>query len=205
METSQAIRTRRSIRAYKKKKLPDEVLYTILESARWAPSAGNLQPWRIIVVESQPVKEMLADASDEQGFIAKAPVVLVVCSDTTACKKEYEGLGEKFCTQSTATAIQNILVTAHSLGVGAAWVGSFAEAKIRKELKIPDSVTIDAIIPLGYPDEKPIRKSTVEMADYVYFEKYGASGRGESIFPINEQVQKIKKGLKEFAGKLKNK
>lgn len=205
MDTLQAIRTRRSIKTYKKRKIPDEVLYTIIESARWAPSAGNLQPWRIIVVESKDQKSLLADAADEQDFIATAPIVLVICSDFSAFEKEYGDLAEKFCTQSTAAAIENILVTANSLGVGSTWVGSFAEAKIRKELKIPDSIVIEAIIPLGYADERPARKSTTEMSDFTYFEKYDNQGRGGDIFPITEQVKKIKSKLKEYANKLKGK
>jgi len=205
MDALQAIRTRRSIRAYKKKKIPDEVLYTIIESARWAPSAGNLQPWRIIVVEGQEKKNILADAADEQDFISKAPVVLVICSDPSGFEKEYGDSAGKFCTQSTATAIENILVAANSLGVGSAWIGSFAEAKIRKELQIPDSVAIEALIPLGYADERPARKSAIEMSDFTYFETYGEQGRGSSMFPISEQIGKIKKGLREFAGKLKKK
>ena len=205
MDALQAIRSRRSIRAYKKKKIPDEVLYTILESARWAPSAGDLQPWRVIVVESEEKKKLLAQEADGQDFIARAPVVLVVCSIKDTFEKEYGELGEKFCTQSAAAAIENILVTANNLGVGASWVGTFADAKIRAELKIPDSAAIDAIVPLGYPDEMPKRKSTLELGDYVYFEEWEEAGKGREIFPISEQIGKIKKGLKEFAGKLKKK
>ncbi len=205
MDALQAIRSRRSIRAYKSKKLPNEILYTILESARWAPSAGNIQPWRIIVIEDAGKKEMLAEAADEQGFISQAPVVLVVCSETDGCKAEYKELGEKFCVQSTAAAIENILIAANSLGAGAAWIGTFAEAKIRAELKIPDTATIDAIIPLGLANETPKRKSTLEMSDYVNFEEWGEAGRSEDIFPISEQIGKIKGRLKEYAAKIKKK
>ncbi len=204
MEVLQAIRTRRSIRKFKSKKIPDAVLYTILESARWAPSAGNLQPWRIIVVEDREKKELLASESD-QDFVAKAPVVFVVCSDPSVCETEYDELGGKFCVQGVAAAIQNILITAHSFGLGAVWVGTFVEPKIRKALQIPDGTNIDAVIPIGFPDETPKRKATLEMSDYVNFEKFGEHGRSEDMFPITEQVKKIKGKLKEYASKLKGK
>ena len=205
MDALEAIRTRRSVRKFKSRAIPDSALYTILESARWAPSANNLQPWQVIVVEDEGTKKLIAEESLEQDFIADAPIVLVICSRPGPCEKEFEELGEKFCTQSVAAAVQNILITANSLGLGACWIGSFAEAKLRKELKLPEGISVDAIIPIGWPAEKTRPAGKRELADFVFFEKYGNSGRGSDMFPISEQIGKIKKGLKEFAHRLKNK
>ncbi len=203
MDVLEAIRTRRSVRKFKSKAIPDSVLYTILESARWAPSANNLQPWQIIVVEDERTKKIIAEESLEQDFIADAPVVLVVCSRPGPCEKEFEELGEKFCTQSVAAAAQNILITANSLGLGACWIGSFAEAKLRKELKLPEGISVDAVIPIGFAGEKTRPAGKRELADFVFFGKYGESGRGNDMFPISEQIGKIKKGLADFSRKLR--
>lgn len=152
----EVIKKRRSVRAFKKEAIPDEVLLQILEAARWAPSAGNLQPWHFVVVKNNDVKRLLAIAALNQMFIAEAPVVIVVCTIPTVSASRYGVRGEKlYCIQDTAAATQNMLLAAASLGVGSCWVGAFDEDRVRTLLKLPNYVRPVAIVPMGYPAKIP--------------------------------------------------
>jgi nitroreductase len=81
MELSEAIKGRRSIRAFKKQNVPEEIVEKLINAASWAPSAGNIQPWEFVIVRKPAVKKKLAQAALNQTFIEEAPVVIVVCAD----------------------------------------------------------------------------------------------------------------------------
>ena len=81
MDVFEAIRTRRSIRAFTEEEVSEETIEKILDAARWAPSAGNIQPWIFVVVKRMEIKRRLAEAALNQFFIEEAPVVIVVCAD----------------------------------------------------------------------------------------------------------------------------
>jgi nitroreductase len=173
MELFEAIKTRRSVRSFKRKKIPDEVLTKILEAAIWAPSSGNLQNWEFIVVKNKDTKEKIAEIAYNQDFIAEADVVLVVCSNQNKMWR-YGERGEKlYSIQNVAAAIQNILLTAHSFGIGSCWIGAFDERELASSLDLPDHVKPHAIIPLGYANEKPRIPSRVGLEEVTFSEKYG--------------------------------
>jgi len=156
LDVFEAIKTRRSIRTFTNQEVSEIEIKKILDAARWAPSAGNVQPWIFVVVRNKEIKRKLAEAALNQFFIEEAPVVIVVCADRERSGMSYGSRGaDLYCIQDTAAAAQNILLAAHALGLGACWVGAFNEEEVRLILKAPREVRPVAIIPIGCPAEKP--------------------------------------------------
>ena len=153
MELLEAIKGRRSTRAFKKQTIPDNAIETLIEAARCAPSAGNIQPWEFVIVKNQTVRKKLAEAALNQRHVEEAPVVIVVCADEKRSSMGYGSRGRTlYCLQNTAAATQNILLAAHSLGLGTCWVGAFNEDEVKEVLKAPEGIKPVAMIPLGHPN-----------------------------------------------------
>jgi len=173
LDVFEAIKTRRSIRAFTEEEVSDEEIEKILDAARWAPSAGNIQPWIFVIVRDPKRKRRLSEAALNQLFIEEAPVVIVVCADQERSGRVYGRRGsDLYCIQDTAAAIQNLLLAAHALGLGACWVGAFNEDAVRHVLNIPDGVRPVAIIPMGRPAVKPravFKRSLNEIVRYESF------------------------------------
>jgi len=173
MDVFEAIKGRRSIRAYKETDVPDEIIEKLIEAARWAPSAGNIQPWEFVIVRNPETKRRLAEAALGQTFIEEAPVVIVVCADERRSASGYGARGRTlYCIQDTAAAIQNIHLAAYALGLGTCWVGAFKEEEARKILEIPEGVRPVAIIPVGYPAESPPPRSRRPLKQIIHYEKF---------------------------------
>ncbi|MBD3263017.1 nitroreductase family protein [Candidatus Woesearchaeota archaeon] len=210
MEVFDAIKGRRCVRKFKKKEIPEEVLYNVLEAARWAPSSGNLQNTRLLIIKDKAKKEFIVKEALGQTFIADAPVVLIVCSDTDIIKRHYDERGEKlYAIQNTAAAIQNILLAAYNQGLAGSWIGAFKEVRLRKKFEIPDKIDIHAIIPLGYPVEHPYAPARIPLSDILYFKKWGKIKAAKDLFPLSESGPRIAKHAarkaKKTAKKLKKK
>lgn len=174
MDLLEIIKSRRSIRKFKRDSIPEQDLFKILEAATWAPSAGNLQPWEFIIVRDEDRKKALARAALNQMFIAEAPVVIIVCANIPRTAVYYGERGRSlYCIQDTAAAIQNMLLMAYWLGYGTCWVGAFDEERVRKILKLPPDARPVAIIPLGKPAEKPRPPPRYPLERVVHVEEYG--------------------------------
>lgn len=173
MEILKVIKGRRSIRVFQSREIPSETVDELIDAARWAPSAGNIQPWEFIIVRKPETKKMLAEAALEQTFIEEAPVVIVVCANENRSSQGYGVRGKTlYCLQDTAAAIQNIHLAAYALGLGTCWVGAFREEEARKILKIPSGIRPVAIIPVGYPAEKPAPRSRRPISQIVHYETF---------------------------------
>jgi nitroreductase len=172
MNVLEAIKGRRSIRAFKNEGVSPEIIEKLVEAAIWAPSAGNIQPWEFIIVRESKIKRSLAEAALDQSFIEEAPVVIVVCANENRSFQGYSARGKTlYCIQDTAAAIENLLLFAHSIGLGTCWIGAFREDEVRKILKIPSGVRPIAIIPIGYPAEAPSpRRRSMNLI--VHYEKF---------------------------------
>lgn len=174
MDTLEAIETRRSVRKYLDRPVEFEKLTTILDAARKAPSAGNLQTWRFVMVTEKNLIKQVATYSVEQYWIATAPVLILVC--TVPEKHElYYGLRGKrlYAVQDCAAAIQNLMLAATDLGLGTCWVGAFEEDKIKSLFEIPPDIRPQAIITLGYPDEVLEPRVLDPIENQVYFNRWG--------------------------------
>ena len=173
MEILEVIRNRRSVRAYSSKDVPDATVDTLLEYARWAPSAGNMQPWEFVVVRSLERKRRLAEAALGQSFVEEAPVVIVVCANPSRSATRYGGRGASlYCLQDTAAAAQNIHLAACALGLATCWVGAFDEASAARVLKLPEGIRPVAIISVGYPEERPSPPSRRKLSEIVHKEEF---------------------------------
>ena len=176
MDVFKAIKGRRSIRAFTDEPVSENEVNQLLDAARWAPSAGNIQPWEFIVVRDAKVKRGLEEAALNQTFIEEAPVVLVVCANPTRSSRRYGSRGiSLYCLQDTAAAIQNMHLAACALGLATCWVGSFEEEEVQRVLNLPDFLRPVAIIPVGHAAEKPEPRSRRPLSDIVHYEVYGES------------------------------
>jgi nitroreductase len=173
MDVVEAIIGRRSIRAFKNEDISAETVDKLLDASRWAPSAGNIQPWEFIIVRKSETKARLVKAALDQSFIETAPVVIVVCADEDRSSRRYGPRGKTlYCIQDTAAAAQNILLTAHSLGLGTCWVGAFNEDETRTILNIPLGTRPVAMIPVGHSDESPSPRSKRPALQTVHHETF---------------------------------
>ena len=149
MEFYDLIRTRRSIRNYQKKNIPQDVLDRILDAARSAPSGNNRQPWSFVVVKNEGKKEKIAEASYGQSFIAEAPVVVVCCAKRYP--NSYEPWKENSYLADTIIAIDHLVLAARNEGIGSCWIGAIHDKEVKKILSVPDDVAVVMAVPLGYP------------------------------------------------------
>lgn len=171
MDVLEAIKGRRSIRAFKRVDVKQKIVEKLIDAATYAPSAGNIQPWEFIIVRNPEIKRRLAEAALDQKFIGEAPVVIVVCANENRSSQGYGVRGKTlYCLQDTAATVQNILLTAYSLGLGTCWIGAFKEDRAREILKIPAGIRPVAMIPVGYPAEIPSRRNRRSINQIVHYE-----------------------------------
>ncbi len=155
MDVLEAIRTRRSVRDFSAKPIPDDVMERMRQALRSAPSACNLQPWRFIFVTDHERRRNLAKIANDQMWIASAPVVLAACGLPAVAYKYMGGRGNSV-EIDVAVALDHLTLAAVSEGLGTCWVGAFHEASAKDLLHIPDSVRLIAMTPLGYPANKEL-------------------------------------------------
>jgi nitroreductase len=145
MDVFEAIKIRKSVRAYDSRLIPNEILLRILEAGRLAPSAGNIQPWHFVVVSDGEKRKRLAHARYAK-FLAESPVVIVGCGDQKASPRWYM--------IDVTIALEHIVLTATNEGLGTCWIGSFNEDEIREMLKIPENFRVVALLAIGYSRKK---------------------------------------------------
>ncbi len=173
LDIMEAIKRRRSVRRFKSDPVKEEDLQKILDAARWAPSAGNMQPLELIIIKDEEVKQRLAIAALGQPFIAEAPVVIVVCANVPRTTRRYGHRGARlYVVQDTAAAAQNIHLAALSLGYSTCWVGAFDDEEVARVIEAPESVRPMAIIPLGRPAEKPSLPSRLPLDEIVHENRF---------------------------------
>jgi len=152
MDVIEAILSRRSIRSYKARPVPEEVIQELLKAAMAAPSAGNQQPWHFVVIDDRSILNAIPSFHEYSEMLKKAPVAILVCGDERL--ERHKG----FWVQDCSAATQNLLLAAHAKGLGAVWLGVHPREKrvvgTRKLLGLPEEVIPLAIIALGYPAER---------------------------------------------------
>ena len=166
MDFIELVKKRRSIRKYKPDKIPKKLLEYVIEAARLAPSWGNRQPWKFIIVTDRMLKKKIT----MRDWAAEAPIVLVGIADPklsgTRSDKQYYLL-------DMGIAIEHMMLAAAELGLGTCWIGGqFNEDAIREILKIPNQYRVVALTPLGYPDEKPSPKERKDAKEIIIHERW---------------------------------
>ena len=151
--------SRHSCRRYKDTPVGRDLIRTVLDTARLAPSACNRQPWSFIVLEGDEGREICSRAYDRE-WIREAPAFIIVCGHhDDAWHRPFDG--KDHTDVDVAIATEHICLTATTLGLGTCWVCNFDPEKLNADLHLPAGVEPVAIIPIGYPgyDEKaPARK-----------------------------------------------
>jgi nitroreductase len=190
MEVIEAIKTRRSIRKYKSTPVDGKTIELVLEAARWAPSWKNSQCWRFIVVRDSSIKDKLADtlisvSADRPNRAAEAirnvPVAIVACAELGKsgyyAREPRQLVTDKgdWYMFDVALAMQNLVLAAHSLGLGTVYIGAFDAKKVSTILGVPEGFCVVSMTPLGYPDEEPPIRPRKELSEIVFYDKFGSN------------------------------
>ena len=168
----QTVRHRHSVRQYQHDcPVEDEKLHAILETACSAPTAGDLQSYRIFVVKNVEMRHQLSEASKGQDFIAAAPVCLVFCADVERSKQEFGQRGESlYALQDTTIAASYAQLAVVAAGMGSTWIGEFDENKVTEVLSLNAGLKPIALLSLGYPAELPqpsVRRRLDDIVKYL--------------------------------------
>jgi len=183
MELLEAIKTRRTVRKLKSDPISGAQLNAILEAIRWAPSWANMQPWEVIVVKDQAVKERLAETLPKGNPALKAmvnaPVVLAIFG-IKGKSGFYRGevstdKGDWFM-YDVGAATYCASLAAHDLGLGSVIVGLFDASKAGEILGVPEKSAVVVLLPVGVPEKIPSAPKRKELSDFVFETKYGNKG-----------------------------
>ncbi len=190
MDIFEAIKTRRSIRHYKPDPIDDPTLARILEAANWAPSWGNTQSWRFIVVRDPAIRQQVADTlrlvrvdnewveNAANQAIRQAPVLVVVCAEEGHAGYAPDGApatdkGEYWYMFDIALAMENLTLAAHALGLGTVIVGGFDAIKAAQILEVPQACRVVTMTPLGVPERQGQVSPRKKPNEVTYYDKYG--------------------------------
>ncbi len=151
MAVLEAIKKRYSCRNYLEKSIEKEKLNEILEAARLAPSAKNLQDWRFVVVTDKDKKKKIAEAANNQMFLEKAGAIIVACTNSDYVMR----CGQAAGVIDVSIALEHICLQATELGLATCWIGAFYPEKVKPVVSIPDDITIVELLAVGFPADKP--------------------------------------------------
>jgi nitroreductase len=180
MDLMEAIKGRRSIRKYKPDPISEEVLRTVLEAVRWAPSWANTQCWEVILVKDPKVKSelatTLAKGNPAISSMIDAPIVIVLCGKKRVSgyyKGQAATVKGDWLMFDTGIAMQTLCLAAYELGLGTVIIGLFDHKKVEEILGTPQNVEVVAMTPLGYPATGGTAPKRKEFSDFVYKGSYG--------------------------------
>ncbi len=146
-----AIKDRRSIRRYAGGSIAQDLMDTVLEAGRWAPSGLNNQPWRFAVIRDFEMRKRLSALTHYGSIIKESSVCIAVFLHlASGYDRDKDCMGIGAC-------VQNMLLAAHSLGLGAVWLGEILKSRgeVARLLEVPDGLELMAVIALGLPGEEP--------------------------------------------------
>jgi len=196
MEFSEVIASRRSIRKFQQKDISEETVRLLLDAARLAPTASNIQPARFVVAQSQAAKEAVGVFTPYK-FIVKASVVFVCCADLTALSTREKRVGEllelgafdgvevnfdnstpystnldaeaakAYLSMNVAIAVEHIVLKAVDLGLGSCWIGRFEKDKLKEHLRLDENIHPVVLLPVGYPDQAPKARPRFDLEKYI--------------------------------------
>jgi len=166
MDAIECLKSRRSIRKFKKQQIPREIILEILECGRWAPSGVNYQPWKIFIVKNPEFKKKLAKCTKYSKIINNCPSVFLIYLDKNI---EYNYIKQ---VQSIGAFFENILLSIHTMGLGGVWIGEILNQKdeVDKLLDINDpKLEFMGAIALGYPEGigKSSRKTLESFVSWI--------------------------------------
>ena len=206
------IRSRRSITKYLPKPIPWEYISRIIDAGRHAPSCGNLQNWKFILIMEASKRKQVAEAALQQHWMITAPLHMIIVAEADKAERYYGVRGERLYTvQNCAAAIENMLLEAHSLGLGACWVGAFDEEMIKGIVRAEKFVRPQAILTFGYPAEIPQKPPKHPINVITYLESWREVVRDPLKYMRDysliwkRELEKGKEKLREVGEQLKEK
>lgn len=181
-----SIMTRTSVRSYTDRKVSEEQVDTLLQAAMAAPTAGNKQPWRFIVIRDRNTLDYISDNFQTMTMVKNAQVAIVVCGDLSAT---FDGDGRDYWVQDTSAATENLLLAAHAMGLGAVWCGVYPQmarvADFSRLLHLPDSIVPLNCVAVGYPSGSPTPKDKWKP-EYIHYNSWdsvaGQASKAKSPF-----------------------
>ncbi|HKB86697.1 MAG TPA: nitroreductase family protein [Ignavibacteriaceae bacterium] len=169
MESLEALKTRRSIRKYQNKKISDELISEIIHCAMYSPSAFDYQPWHFVVADKKEIFEDILKAASHAEMIKQASHAIIICGD----RNLEENIG--LLIQDISAATENLLLAAHSCGLGAVWVGIYPFEEIVNGIKVlfklPENIVPISMAVVGYPAESPAPPERYKK-ERVHFNKW---------------------------------
>ena len=180
MNVMEAIRNRRSVRAYSDKPIPPEVMQQMRQALRYAPSACNIQPWHFVLVQDPKLRRDVAAAARGQHWMAQAPVIVAACGLPEQAYKHMGGYGNSVDVD-LAIAMDHLTLAAVAEGLGTCWIGAFSEEKVKQLLGVPANVKVVAMTPLGYPASadliRPVEEGRRKAEEEIFSTDKFPSGR----------------------------
>jgi len=177
MELDKVLNKRHSARRFKETKKPDyRKVMEAINAASKIPLAGNLPCLKYILVSDKSLIRELAEAC-QQEFISKVHYLVVVCTDRKFLEKSYYKRAEMYAQHETGAAIENFLLKITDLELASCWIGAFSDETVKRILKIPDNIHVEALLPVGYEIEKTEKKSKPTLESTMYFNGWGFAKR----------------------------
>lgn len=172
-KTLETIYTRKSVRKYSKKKLDTQTINLLIKAGLSAPSNGNKMPWEFIVIDDESTLERISKATLYAKMAKDAPLAIMVCGNMD---RTFIGEGKDFWIQECSAASQNILLAAHSLGLGAVWTGVYPThdrvRNVSKAVNLPPSIVPLSLIVLGYKEDDEDTTIKELPTDRVHYNGY---------------------------------
>jgi len=176
MDFSQLVKQRRSVRHYEIRPVEESLLRQLVEAARWAPSALNMQPWEFIIVTDPEIKRQLGDTAAILGIkwphVKAAPAAIVICARKTSA----------YARDDCLLAAQNIMLRATDLGLGTCYVGGFSQEAVRVLLSIPEGYIVPGLVTVGYAANVPPAPDKRPLDEIMHTNTFGGRGVGLSAY-----------------------
>jgi nitroreductase len=174
MDYFEAVKTRRSVRAFQRKPVEEEKINRIIEAINLAPSAGDLQAYEVVVVKDPMLKDKLAKAAFGQSFVSEAPVCFVFVTSPERSSRKYGRRGsELYCVQDASIATTYAMLAATALGLSSTWVGAFDEEAAARAVGATGGKRPVAMLPVGYAAESPESTTRRPLSDIAFLDTSG--------------------------------
>ncbi|MFH1889128.1 MAG: nitroreductase family protein [Candidatus Omnitrophota bacterium] len=164
MQTLLALKERRSVRKFNSTPLPSNLIEELVDCARMAPTARNVQPWEFVIVTKKETLGEIGSLAENGSFIREAACCIAIfCQDT------------KYYLEDGSAATVNILTAAHDIGLGSCWVAGDKKPyteKVAQMLKVPAGFRLVSLIALGYSNEKALLPSKRPLKEIIHWERY---------------------------------
>ncbi len=175
MDVISAIASRGTTYKFLSKDVSEEIVVNLIESAVKAPVAGGIREYEFIIVTDRSKKEELSKISLTPNIESSPFIVVVICDKSKMDAVFDEEESEIFCVENAALAIENLLLTATSYGLGSAWIATLQQESIKKLLGIPSKYIVRGVIPIGYAEDKEIQRKNsqaIDISNIVHLEKF---------------------------------